>query len=208
MTRFNPTNFLGLLLTVLLAGCKTSAPINPLAIVREETVADEWIDPGAVVEPMADGFGEITAIAWSPHNGFMIIADREKNVLWKFVDGRGVSVYFKPAGRPIGVEYDTYDRLVVHQDSGVIRLDKSGQIRPLDPSKPRRPYLLDAQGFQWTIVDGVATLLDKNGAQAGRILIPDPVVSFCWGDDGHSIYVSTTKAVYRVKTKLTRTESK
>jgi hypothetical protein len=204
-----PKIFLGLLLVFpVLTGCKTSAPINRLAIIRENPTLDQWISPDARVEPIADGFGEVSAIAWSSHNRYMIIADRENDVLWKYADGRGISAYYKPAGRPVGIEYDSYDRLVVHQETGVVRLDKSGQTHPLDPATPRRPYLLDSHGYQWTIIEGVATLLDADGGVMGYLRIPDPIVSLCWGDDGSAIYLSAKNTVYRVRTSLSRAENK
>ena len=61
---------------------------------------------------------------------------------------------------------------------------------------------LDAQGNIWTTGPGGVLILTPEGKHLGSILCGQPTANLAWGDDGHTLYITSKDRLLRVKTKV------
>jgi gluconolactonase len=106
-------------------------------IVRKDPRFDKLIPPNAVIEKLTDGLDWCEGPVWVPKGGYVLFSDIPKNIIWKWKDGEGKSVWMTPAGytgtkRRIGepgsngLTLDADGRLVLceHGDRRITRLEK------------------------------------------------------------------------------------
>jgi gluconolactonase len=106
-------------------------------IVRKDPRFDKLIPPNAVIEKLTDGLDWCEGPVWVPKEKFVLFSDIPKNIIWKWKEGEGKSVYMTPAGytgikRRVGepgsngLTLDSEGRLVMceHGDRRVTRLEK------------------------------------------------------------------------------------
>jgi gluconolactonase len=106
-------------------------------IVRKDPRFDKLIPPNAVIEKLTDGLDWCEGPVWVPKGKFVLFSDIPKNIIWKWKDGEGKSVWMTPAGytgikRRVGepgsngLTLDSDGRLVMceHGDRRVTRLEK------------------------------------------------------------------------------------
>jgi gluconolactonase len=107
-------------------------------IERKDAGFDQLIPKNAVIEKLADGMDWTEGPVWVPDGKFLLYSDIPKNLIWKWKEGEGKSVYMTPAGytgtkRRVGepgsngLTLDSDGRLVLceHGDRRITRLEKN-----------------------------------------------------------------------------------
>jgi gluconolactonase len=61
---------------------------------------------------------------------------------------------------------------------------------------------LDAKGNIWTTGPGGVLILSPEGKHLGSILCGQATANLAWGDDGHTLYITSKDRLIRVKTKV------
>jgi gluconolactonase len=59
---------------------------------------------------------------------------------------------------------------------------------------------LDVQGNIWTTGPGGVLILTPEGKHLGTILLNQPTANLAWGNDGHTLYITSNHDLFRVKT--------
>src|SRR4051794_12502162 len=75
---------------------KTYPPMG--TIERLDPRLDKLIPKDAVIEKLTDGFDWAEGPVWVPAGGYLLFSDIPKNLVWKWKEGEGKSVYMTPAG--------------------------------------------------------------------------------------------------------------
>jgi len=134
----------------------TNSEINPAAtpaaatgsnsaakIVRLDPAFDKLVSADAKVEKLVDGHEWTEGPVWNRKEGYLLFSDIPNNAIIKWQDGKGESVFLKPAGysgkEPFtgrepgtnGLTYDSEGRLVAceHGDRRVSRLEADGKTK-------------------------------------------------------------------------------
>ena len=66
---------------------------------------DKLFQPGAKMEKLAEGFEWCEGPVWIADGKFLLFSDIPRNMLMKWKDGEGISVYMKPSGYTGIVDY-------------------------------------------------------------------------------------------------------
>jgi gluconolactonase len=112
-------------------------------IERLDPAFDELIAKGAVLEKLAGGFEWVEGPVWVPRDGgYLLFSDIPRNSIFKWQQGKGVSLFLKPSGYTgkatnlkepgsNGLLLDKDGRLVLmeHGDRRVARLEKDGKTK-------------------------------------------------------------------------------
>src|ERR1043165_7050685 len=123
---------------------KAADPIPPRKIVSLDPRFDKLLSKRAGVETIARGFIWTEGVAWNKEGKFLVFSDIPNNVVHKWQEGKGVSVFVKPSGytgdKPRGgkpghqpgsngLVFDTEGRLTLceHGDRRVTRIEKNGK---------------------------------------------------------------------------------
>ena len=145
-----------LLILVVLTGCQQAAKSTASAkaaapggarttyptfgsVDRIDPALDTLLAPDAKIEKLAEGFIWSEGPIWFKHGNYLVFSDVPSNIVFKWKDGQGTSVYLKPSGytgsTPRGGEpgsngltLDSQGRLVLceHGDRRVARLESNG----------------------------------------------------------------------------------
>ncbi|HWP57064.1 MAG TPA: SMP-30/gluconolactonase/LRE family protein [Candidatus Acidoferrales bacterium] len=114
-------------------------------IVRLDARLDRIVPPNAVVEKIADGFRWVEGPVWNRKEGYLLFSDIPNNAVYKWEEGKGVSLFLKPSGysgtAPFdgkepgsnGLTLDRAGRLVLaqHGDRRIARREFDGRITVL-----------------------------------------------------------------------------
>ncbi len=114
------------------------------SIERGDVAAMEaLIAPGTVIEKLAEGFDWSEGPVWMP-GGYLLFSDVPMNTIFKWQEGRGVSIYAQPSGYEgtdprggepgsNGLTRDKLGRLILcqHGNRRVARLEADGRISRL-----------------------------------------------------------------------------
>jgi len=113
------------------------------SIERKDARLDKLVPPSAKIERLADGYDWSEGPVWDRKAGALLFSDVPQNIVYRWKEGEGASVYLKPSGytgdKPRGGEpgsnglvFDPQGRLVLcqHGDRGIGRLkaDKSFEV--------------------------------------------------------------------------------
>jgi gluconolactonase len=109
-------------------------------IERLDLSVDGIIPPSASIEKLAQGFDWSEGPVWLARSDCLVFSDVPKNVVYRWKQGEGVSVFLKPSGYTgatarggepgsNGLTVDSEGRLVLcqHGDRRVARLEKDGR---------------------------------------------------------------------------------
>lgn len=116
------------------------APEKGIEVVRLDPRLDRILPPGVAVEKLTDGFAWVEGPVWNRRESCLLFSDIPNNSVFKWQEGRGVSLFLKPAGytgaEPFsgrepgsnGLAFDAQGRLVLceHGDRRVARLNENG----------------------------------------------------------------------------------
>ncbi len=117
-------------------------PVSTFGKIRRlDPRLDRLVPNDAVVEKLADGFAWVEGPAWSRKGGFLLFSDIPNNAVFKWENGKGVSLFLKPSGytgtTPFqgrepgsnGLAFDAAGRLVLceHGNRRIARLEKNGR---------------------------------------------------------------------------------
>lgn len=107
-------------------------------VSRLDPALDLLVSPTAQIETLASGFDWVEGPVWRKSGDYLLFSDIPKNVIFRWKEGEGVSVFLRPAGfteaKPLGRElgsngltFDSEDRLVIadHGNRRVARLNES-----------------------------------------------------------------------------------
>ena len=61
---------------------------------------------------------------------------------------------------------------------------------------------LDVNGNIWTTGPGGVLIITPEGKLLGSILLGQPTANLAWGNDGHTLYITSKDRLLRVKTKI------
>ncbi|HSC34510.1 MAG TPA: SMP-30/gluconolactonase/LRE family protein [Thermodesulfobacteriota bacterium] len=117
-----------------------ASPVPENNIERLDPRINAIIPAGAKLEKIADGFSWVEGPVWNKEGGFLLFSDIPNNAVFKWEEGKGVSLFLTPSGytgkEPFhgkepgsnGLAIDTGGRLVLaeHGDRRITRLDKYG----------------------------------------------------------------------------------
>ena len=109
-------------------------------IVRLDPRLDHLVPRDAVMEKLADGYAWVEGPAWNRNGGYLLFSDIPNNSVFKWQDGKGVSLFLKPSGytgkAPFagrepgsnGLTFDADGRLVLceHGNRRIARLEEDG----------------------------------------------------------------------------------
>ncbi len=110
-------------------------------IVRLDPRLDRVVPRDSVLERLADGFAWVEGPAWNRARGYLLFSDIPNNAVFKWQEGKGISVFLKPSGytstAPFmgrepgsnGLIFDAAGRLVLceHGNRRIARLEKDGR---------------------------------------------------------------------------------
>ncbi len=110
-------------------------------IVRVDPRFDRLVPRDARAARIAEGFAWVEGPVWSRQGGYLLFSDVQRNSVFKWQEGVGVTLFLKPSGytgsAPFrgrepgsnGLAFDSSGRLVLceHGDRRVARLEKDGR---------------------------------------------------------------------------------
>jgi gluconolactonase len=144
-----PIVLVGILLLTSFFSLQAEQPANSLKpvfeIVRLDARLDRLIAPDTAVEQIADGFLWVEGPLWNRKERYLFISDIPSNAVYKWQEGKGVSLFLKPSGysgvAPFqgkepgsnGLTLDSAGRLVLaqHGDRRIARREHDGRITVL-----------------------------------------------------------------------------
>jgi len=114
-------------------------------ILRKDPALDSIVSPGAKIEKLAGGFMFTEGPVWVRDEGYLLFSDPNNNVIYRWSEEEGVSVYRTHSGytgmnigeygQPgsNGLTLDAQGRLTIneHGNRRVTRLEKNGQLTVL-----------------------------------------------------------------------------
>lgn len=122
-----------LLVCLLATATPAAAPPTPLethrapypsfgTIERLDPALDKLLPPDAKLESLAEGFDWVEGPVWVKQGGYLLFSDVPQNVVYKWVEGQGVSVFMKPSG-----DHGGHTALKEPGSNG-LALDKKGSL--------------------------------------------------------------------------------
>ena len=145
-------------------------------VIRHDAAVDKLLPKDAKIEVLGSGFEWAEGPVWVPAKGsepgFLLFSDIPRNSIMKWVEGKGVSLYLKPAGYTGVVDYGG------EPGSNGLLLDPKGQIVCCEHGD-RRLSVITAGGGKRTLVDNYdgKRLNSPNDAvfhSSGAIYFTDP----------------------------------
>jgi gluconolactonase len=101
----------------------------------------DLVDPRAQIERVATGFGFTEGPLWHPAGNYLLFSDLAGDVVRRWDERSGVSVFRKPSGKANGLAYDRDLRLVACEHVGrrVTRTEADGSATVLASEYRGRP---------------------------------------------------------------------
>ncbi|MGH8719326.1 MAG: hypothetical protein ACREV0_10360, partial [Burkholderiales bacterium] len=88
-----------LLFSIALAALTTAAmAADTVRVVPLDPRFDQLISRGAKVEKIADGFAWVEGPVWNRKDGYLLFTDIPSNTVYKWRQGKGVSLFMRPSG--------------------------------------------------------------------------------------------------------------
>lgn len=119
-------------------------------VVRDDTAIDSLIAQWTPIQVLSSGFEWSEGPVWVPAQGnepgYLLFSDIPRNSIMKWVEGKGVSLFLKPAGYTGQVEYGN------EPGSNGLLLDTQGQLVACEHGD-RRVSVLTNGGGKRTLVD-------------------------------------------------------
>lgn len=119
-------------------------------VVRDDAAIDTLIAKGTPIQVLSSGFEWSEGPVWVPAQGdepgHLLFSDIPRNSIMKWVEGKGVSLFLKPAGYTGQAEYGN------EPGSNGLLLDPSGQLVACEHGD-RRLSVLTKNGGKRTLVD-------------------------------------------------------
>ncbi|WP_165231302.1 SMP-30/gluconolactonase/LRE family protein [Aquisphaera insulae] len=134
---------LSLIATASFAGPRTSlAQGKPAAVGTVERLDprfDALVPPGAVVERIGEGYDWSEGPVWDRRNACLYFSDVPQNKIYKWQEGKGVSVYLEPSGytgaTPRGGEPGSNGLLIDEQGRLLLCQHGDRKVARLEPNK-------------------------------------------------------------------------
>lgn len=119
-------------------------------VVRDDAAIDSLIAQGTPIQVLSSGFEWSEGPVWVPAQGnepgYLLFSDIPRNSIMKWVEGKGVSLFLKPAGYTGQVDYGN------EPGSNGLLLDTQGQLVACEHGD-RRVSVLTNGGGKRTLVD-------------------------------------------------------
>jgi gluconolactonase len=179
-------------------------------VERLDPALDALVDPNAQVEFLGEGYIWSEGPVWVPKGGFLLFSDVPNNVVHKYKDGEGVTVFLKPSGyigtaRPggrtasggvdeigsNGLTLDAQGRLILcqHGDRAVARIDAD-----LTAGKPESKFTILADRWDGKRFDSPNDVVVHS---SGAIYFTDPPYGLEKGGDVSTREIDFS-GVYRI----------
>ena len=136
-------------------------------IVRLDPALDELIDPAAPIEVLFDGFRWAEGPAWVKNGGYLLFSDAPQNMIFRWKDSVGITVFLKPSGFTGRGSYSN------EPGSNGLTISRDGQLIACEHGD-RRVSIMPLEG------GGKRTLCDSY--QGHRLNSPNDVVQKSNGD--------------------------
>jgi len=172
--------YLGVAAMMLIFSCgpqksaeeKTTDPETPDVVDRVDPAIDKLISKGATLEVLGEGYTWAEGPVWVASEQMVLFTDVPNNVVYKWKEGEGVSVFLKPSGYT-GQQGDEQREPGAN---GLI-LDKEGHLL-LCQHGDRRVARMDAPIS--SPVSQFTTLVDN--FEGKRLNSPNDLILSSWGD--------------------------
>lgn len=144
MTLQNFVSLLAIIITLASLRADSNAQQDPLLkidVIRLDPRFDKLVPLNVRIEKIASGHKWVEGPVWNRKEGYLLFSDIPNNAVYKWQEGKGVSLFLKPSGyagnAPFeglepgsnGLAYDPEGRLVLaeHGDRRIARLEKNGR---------------------------------------------------------------------------------
>ncbi|HSE89115.1 MAG TPA: SMP-30/gluconolactonase/LRE family protein [Candidatus Binatia bacterium] len=144
MTLQNLVSLLAIIITLASLRADSNAQQDPLLkidVIRLDLRFDKLVPLNVKIEKIASGHKWVEGPVWNRKEGYLLFSDIPNNAVYKWQEGKGVSLFLKPSGytgnAPFeglepgsnGLAYDPEGRLVLaeHGDRRIARLEKNGR---------------------------------------------------------------------------------
>jgi gluconolactonase len=120
------------------------------SIERLDPALDRLLPPDAKLETLADGFDWIEGPVWVKQGGYLLFSEIPQNLIYKWAEGQGVSVFMKPSG-----DHGGHTALKEPGSNG-LAIDKKGSLLMCehgDRRVARLPSLADPGGKQVALAE-------------------------------------------------------
>lgn len=136
------------ILGLVWSDCETQAQDTLGEIVRKDPAFDKLIPQEAKIEILAKGFTWTEGPVWvnDDTGGHLLFSDIPRNSVFKWKEGKGISLYLKPSGYTGAVFYG------LEPGSNGLLLDSEGRLISCEHGD-RRVSVLTHQGGKRTLVD-------------------------------------------------------
>ena len=115
--------------------------LHIIDIVRRDPRFDKLVPANVKIESIASGHKWVEGPVWNRREGYLLFSDIPDNAVYKWQEGKGVSLFLKPSGytgkAPFegpepgsnGLAFDSQGRLVLaeHGDRRIARVEESGR---------------------------------------------------------------------------------
>ena len=115
-------------------------------VVRLDPAMDDLVPKDAKIEVVADGFEWSEGAVWNRADKSVLFSDIPRNSVMRWVEGRGVTLFLKPAGYTGATDYGK------EPGSNGLAFDTSGQLISCEHGD-RRLSVMTKNGGKRTLVD-------------------------------------------------------
>ena len=176
-------------------GARFNSP-NDLCVAKDGTVF--FTDP-----PYGVPKGEKTETPY--HGVYKRTADGQLSLVTKEVQWpNGIALSLDQKSLYLAISDGKNPRVAVCglDGSGLRDVFLAAPLKSKDRSGSCDGLRLDAQGNIWTTGPGGVLIITPEGKHLGSILCGQPTANLAWGNDGHTLYITSKDRLLRVKTKV------
>ena len=147
------------------------------SIERYDPMADKLLPPEAHMEKLAQGFSWIEGPVWIPDQKILLFSDMIHNLIYRWKDGEGISVFLYPSGytgkNPDGTHYGSNGLLLDHKEKLLICQHGDRRIARLNPDGTSFTTVVDRfEGHRFNSPNDL--VLDSSG----NLYFTDPPYGF------------------------------
>jgi gluconolactonase len=132
MIRFNKNNFLLVSALLIAAGCNPPSNRTETIVLRADPAIDDIVPQDADLTVIDTGFQFTEGPVWDPEGG-MLFSDIPEDMIYRWKEGKGISVFMKNPGNSNGLTFDNDENLVYcsHGKRAVVMKNSDGSLTEL-----------------------------------------------------------------------------
>jgi gluconolactonase len=120
------------------------------SLERLDPAFSALVSPDARIEKLAEGFDWAEGPVWRRSGGYLLFSDVPKNTIYRWEEGKGLSVFLRPAGyigpNPPGRELGSNGLTIDAKDMLVMADHGNRQVARVDETKYTKTVLADRYG--------------------------------------------------------------